>query len=159
MYKVVVGYVNGQVLIAVLGGTTAAIVLYILSKIFDAPINPVALGGIVGIFALLPMVGTIIGASIAVLACLLISIPLAISAAIFFIVYQQIENATIQPYIQSRTNNLTPLIVFVSALIGVGFAGFLGALLAIPIAGCIKVVLDDHFASRLPAGAIKEDIK
>jgi predicted PurR-regulated permease PerM len=54
---------------------------------------------------------------------------------------------------------LTPLIVFASALIGVGFAGFLGALLAIPIAGCIKVVLDDHFAGRLPAEAIRKDIK
>jgi len=144
MYRVVVGYVNGQVIVAFIGGTFAAIVLYILSQIFDASINAIALGGIVGLFALLPMVGTIIGASIAVLATLLVSVPLAIAAAIFFIVYQQIENVTIQPYVQARTNHLTPLTVLIAALIGVGLGGILGALLAIPIAGIIKVLLDDY---------------
>ncbi|MBW3569020.1 AI-2E family transporter [Candidatus Parcubacteria bacterium] len=144
MYKVVVGYVNGQVIVAFISGTFAAISLYILSQIFDAPINAIALGGIVGLFALLPMVGTIIGASIAVLASLLVSLPLAIAATIFFIVYQQIENVTIQPYIQARTNHLTPLTVLVAALIGVGLGGILGALLAIPTAGIIKVLFDDY---------------
>ncbi|MGI9028114.1 MAG: AI-2E family transporter [Candidatus Saccharimonadales bacterium] len=144
MYRVVVGYVNGQVIVAIIGGTFAALALYILSQIFNAPINAIALGAIVGLFALLPMVGTIIGASIAVLATLLVSVPLAIAAAIFFIVYQQIENVTIQPYIQARTNNLTPLTVLIAALIGVGLGGILGALLAIPVAGIIKVLLDDY---------------
>lgn len=144
MYKVVVGYVNGQVIVALIGGTFAAISLYIFSQIFNAPINAIALGGIVGLFALLPMVGTIIGSTIAVLACLLVSVPLAIAASIFFIIYQQIENVTIQPYIQARTNNLTPLTVLVAALIGVGLGGILGALLAIPTAGIIKVLFDDY---------------
>lgn len=159
MYRVVVGYVNGQVIIAVLGGTFAAITLFIMSKVFDAPINAVALGGIVALFALLPLVGTTIGAIIAVLSCLFVSTPMAIAAAIYFIVYQQIENVTIQPYIQARSNNLTPLIVFVAALLGVGLGGFLGALLAIPAAGCVKVMLDDHFAGRLPKNADTSDIK
>lgn len=144
MYGVVVGYVNGQVIVALIGGTFAAISLYILSQIFDTPINAIALGAIVGLFALLPMVGTIIGASIAVLATLLVSVPLAIAAAIYFIVYQQIENVTIQPYIQAKTNKLTPLTVLIAALIGVGLGGILGALLAIPTAGILKVLLDDY---------------
>lgn len=144
MYRVVVGYVNGQVIIAFIGGTFASLALYILSQIFNANINAVALGGIVALFALLPMVGTTIGAAIAVLACLLVSVPLAITAAIYFIVYQQIENVTIQPYVQARTNNLTPLTVLIAALIGVGLGGILGALLAIPVAGIIKVLLDDY---------------
>ena len=67
---------------------------------------------------------------------------------IYFIVYQQIENATIQPYIQAKKNQLTPLLVFVSALIGVGFGGILGAFVAIPVAGCIKILLEDQFEKR-----------
>lgn len=148
MYRVVTNYVNGQVFIAALGGFFATIAIFILSQIFDAPVNAIALGGIIALFALLPLIGTIIGSVIVVLACLLVSWPLAIAVAIYFIVYQQLENVTIQPYVQSRGNNLTPLTVLVAALIGVGFGGFLGALVAIPAAGCIKILVEDYFARR-----------
>lgn len=148
MYRVVVGYVNGQVLVATMGGIFATIVLYILSELFDANINPIALGGIIGVFSLLPMIGAFIGWSIVTLACLLVSPPLALAVFVYAIVYQQIENVSIQPYIQAKTNDLTPLIVFVAALIGVGLGGFLGAFLAIPTAGCIKVLVEDHFSKR-----------
>ncbi len=149
MYRVVVGFVNGQVFIAALGGAFAAIALFILSQVFDAPVNAIALGGIVGLFALMPLIGTIMGSVIVVLACMLVSVPLALSAAVYFVIYQQIENVTIQPYVQSKSNNLTPLSVFVAALLGVGFGGLLGALIAIPVAGCIKILVDDYFEQRL----------
>lgn len=149
MYKVVTNYVNGQVIVASLGGFFASIALFIFSQIFNASVNPIALGGIIALFALLPMIGTILGSVIVVLACLLVSVPLAIAAGIFFIVYQQIENVTIQPYIQSRGNNLTPLTVLVAALLGVGFGGLLGALIAIPVAGCTKILIEEYYASRL----------
>lgn len=148
MYRVVTNYFNGQVFIALLGGLFASVVIYILSQIFDAPVNAIALGGIIGMFALLPLIGTIIGSIIVVLACLLVSIPLAIAVGVYFIVYQQIENVTIQPYIQSRGSNLTPLIVFVAAILGIGFGGFLGAVVSIPIAGCIKILIEDYFEQR-----------
>lgn len=148
MYRVVTHYVNGQVIIAAMGGVFASIAVFILSQIFDAPVNAIALGGIISLFALLPLIGTILGSVVVVLACLLVSAPLAIAVAIYFIVYQQIENVTIQPYIQSRGNNLTPLIVFVAALLGVGFGGILGAFLAIPAAGCIKILVEDYFVRR-----------
>lgn len=148
MYKVVTNYVNGQVIIAALGGIFASIALFILSQVFNAPVNAIALGGIISLFALLPLIGTILGAVIVVLACLLVSVPLAIAAAIYFVIYQQIENVTIQPYIQSRGNNLTPLSVFMAALLGVGFGGLLGAIVAIPIAGCVKILIEEHFAAR-----------
>jgi predicted PurR-regulated permease PerM len=148
MYRVVTNYVNGQVFIAALGGFFATIAIYILSQIFDASVNAIALGGIIALFALLPMIGTILGSVIVVLACLLVSLPLAIAAGIYFIVYQQIENVTIQPYVQSKGIKLTPLTVLIAALVGVGFGGFLGALVAIPTAGCIKVLVQDHFSRR-----------
>lgn len=155
MYKVVTNYVNGQVLIAAIGGLFATIMIFILSQVFDAPVNAIALGGIIALFALLPLIGTILGSVVVVLACLLVSAPLALAVAIYFIIYQQIENVTIQPYIQARGNNLTPLIVFVAALLGVGFGGILGAFVAIPVAGCIKILIEDYYFRR-NRGAVKE---
>ncbi len=148
MYKVVVGYVNGQVFIAALGGFFASIALFISSQILDVNINAIALGGIIALFALLPLIGTILGSIIVMLSCLFVSWPLALVMAIYFVVYQQIENVTIQPYVQSRSNTLTPLLVFVSAILGVGLGGVLGAFLSIPAAGCFKVIIDDYFERK-----------
>ncbi len=149
MYKVVTNYVNGQVLIAAMGGLFASIAIFILSQIFEAPVNAIALGGIISMFALLPLIGTILGSVVVVLACLLVSPPLALAVAIYFVIYQQIENVTIQPYIQSRGNNLTPLIVFAAAILRCReLAVFWGAFVAIPAAGCIKILVEDYFANR-----------
>ncbi len=63
------------------------------------------------------------------------SLPAAIVMIVFFIVYQQAENHLLQPVVMSRTVALSALTVLVSILIGVELLGFLGALLAIPIAG------------------------
>ena len=77
--------------------------------------------------------------------CLFASTGLALGMTVFFLLYQQVENATLQPYIQAKSNNLTPLIVFVAALVGAQLGGLLGALAAIPIAGCIRVVIDEYY--------------
>lgn len=149
MYKTVTSYVNGQILIAVIDGLFALVAIFILSTIFDANVNYVALAGIITLFALLPLIGTTIGAVIVVLSALFVSTPLAVSLIIYFIIYQQIENITLQPYIQSRSNNLTPLIVFGSAIIGASLAGILGAFVAIPAAACIKILLEEHYRNRI----------
>jgi predicted PurR-regulated permease PerM len=144
MYRVVTGYVNGQFLVATIGATFAVVALTISTTVFNVDtINPIAFGGIVFLLGLIPTIGVIISTAIVVIFSSFASIPLAITMLVYFIVYQQIENATIQPYIQSRANELTPLVVFSAAIIGIGFAGILGAIIAIPIAGCIKVLFDD----------------
>lgn len=151
MYGVVTGYVNGQFLVAAIGATFAVIALSVSTTIFNVDsINPIAFGGIVFLFGLIPTIGVIISTIIVVLFSLFASVPLAITMLAFFIIYQQIENATIQPYIQSRANELTPLIVFSAAILGVGFAGILGAIIAIPTAGCIKVLFDDYIERKAP---------
>jgi predicted PurR-regulated permease PerM len=149
LYRVVTSYVNGQVLVAAIGALFAVTALFIATTIFGvSTVNPIAFGGIVFLFSLIPTIGVIIAASIVVLFSLFASVPLALTMLIFFILYQQIENATIQPYIQSRANELTPLIVFVAAIIGIGFGGLLGAIIAIPIAGCAKVLIDDYVLEK-----------
>jgi predicted PurR-regulated permease PerM len=71
-----------------------------------------------------------------------------IATAIFFIAYQQFENHVLQVTIMSRTVNVNPLTVLVSILISVELFGLLGALLAIPGAGVIQVVVRDLYDNR-----------
>ncbi len=149
MYKVVTGYVNGQLLIAFIAGVFACIALLIANQVFDTSVNAIALGGIVGVFALMPLIGATLGAVIVVTACLFVSLPLAIAMTVYFVIYQQIENITLQPYIQSRSNQLTPLIVFVAAILGASIGGLLGALVAIPVAGCARILIESHYQERL----------
>lgn len=150
MYRVVTGYVNGQLLVALLAASFASVALLIGTSIANVSVNVAALAGIVFIFGLIPLIGNTIAAILVCLFCLFASAGLAIGMLVYFIVYQQIENATLQPYIQSRTNQLTPLLVFVSALIGANLYGLLGALAAIPVAGCIRVLFDEYVADKLP---------
>lgn len=156
MYRVVTGYVNGQVLIAAIAAVFAMIALLIASVLTEASVNAVALAGIVFLFGLIPLIGNILAAAIVVLFSLFASSALAVIMAIYFVLYQQIENVTLQPYIQSRGNQLTPLTVFVAALLGVGMGGILGALAAIPTAGIIRILLEEKFNKDLPSAKTVE---
>lgn len=144
MYRIITSYVNGQVLIAAIAAMFAAIVLFITSSIFNASVNAIALAGIVFLFGLIPLVGNLLSAAIVVLVCALSSLPLAVVMLAYFLVYQQVENVTLQPYIQAKNNELTPLLVFVAALLGAGLGGILGAFVAIPAMGCLKIAIEDY---------------
>ena len=146
MYEVVASYVNGQLLIAVIAGSTSLIVMSVVDRIIvgDIP-NPLAMAGIVAIMSLIPLIGATVAAVIVVTATLLVSIKGAIIMAIFFFVYQQIENATIQPHIQSRSLSLSAMMVFIVAVVGARLGGIWGAILAVPAAGCIRVLIVDYF--------------
>jgi predicted PurR-regulated permease PerM len=74
--------------------------------------------------------------------------------AAYFLAYQQFENHVLQVTIMSRTVNVNPLTVLVSILISVELFGLLGALLAIPGAGVIQVVVRDLYDNR--RGAVKD---
>ncbi|MEO8785195.1 MAG: AI-2E family transporter [Candidatus Saccharimonadales bacterium] len=148
MYRVVTGYVNGQVLIATIAAGFSMVALLIASTVIGTSINAVALGGIVFLFGLIPLIGNTLAAILVVLICLFTSLPLAIVMAIYFPIYQQIENTTLQPHIQAKNNQLTPLLVFMSALVGAGFGGLLGAFVAIPAAGCFRIVLEYRFGDK-----------
>ncbi|MCW1908223.1 MAG: AI-2E family transporter [Candidatus Saccharibacteria bacterium] len=150
MYKVVTGYVNGQVLIAGIAASFSAIALFIGNTLADTAVNPIAMAGIVFLFGLIPMIGNTLAAAIVVIFSLFSSPGLALGMAIFFLIYQQTENATLQPYIQSKSNDLTPLIVFLSAILGAAIGGILGALAAIPVAGCLRVLFDEYVVGHLP---------
>jgi predicted PurR-regulated permease PerM len=139
MYGVVHGYVNGQVLLAVIAGGLIIVPLLILHISY-----PAALMVIVFISALIPLIGHPIGAVIVTTVALFHSPLSAAIILLYYILYIQIENYVIQPKIQSSNTNLSPLIVLLAVIVGVSFEGLLGGLVAIPVAGCIKILISDY---------------
>ena len=148
IYRGVSGFVNGQVILAVIAGIFAFTALEIGNKITGAGVNALALAGIVSVFALIPLFGNPMSSSIVVLVCLINSLSLGLGMLAYFVVYFFLESHTFQPIIQSRLNDLTPLTVFVAAVIGVGFGGLLGAIVAIPTASAVKILLEDQLERR-----------
>lgn len=144
MYSVVTGYVNGQLLIAFIAGMSTLIALTILNLFgFGIPFI-FSLAAIVGLFGLIPLIGATLGAAIVVLVALFNSLTAAIIMLVFFVIYQQIENNAIQPIIQARSVNLSPLMILLAAIIGITWAGLLGAIFAIPVAASLRILALDY---------------
>lgn len=143
MYRVVKGYVNGQVALAAL----AAVLIVPAFVALDIS-YPIALMLIVFICGLIPMVGHFIGAAIVTLVALATSPFAALMILTYYLLYQQIENYVIQPRIQANATNMSPLLVFSSVIIGVSFGGLFGGLFAIPVAGCIRIALLDYLTNH-----------
>jgi predicted PurR-regulated permease PerM len=148
--KAITGYMAGNLLISVIAGAASFACLATLGVQFAG-----VLGLWVAFADLIPMVGATLGAVPAVLVAFLHSTSAGLITIGFFIVYQQFENHVLQVSIMSRTVALNPLAVLVSVLIGVDLLGFLGALLAIPIAGVIQVIGRDIYDTQ--RGEIKEE--
>jgi len=164
MYGVVNGYVTGQLTVSAIGATAAGLVVWILSFIF--PEIPAALAfpaaAITFVLSLIPMFGaTIGGVIIAIL--LFFNAPIsALIYGIYFIAYQQIENNFISPHIQAKKIELSALAVLGSVTIGLYMFGVVGGIIAIPIAGSVRVLIDEYLKhqkeDRLGAEAVKAKV-
>jgi len=150
VYRSVGGYVRGATTIALIAGAATYVMLTILGVPFAVPLAVLA-----AFFSLIPLVGaTIAGVIIAVVAALGGDFPTDVIAwSVFFIVYQQIENNVLQPQIFKRTVALHPLVVIVAILVGASLLGIVGALVAIPIAGSIQIIVKDWWRMRKAAAA------
>lgn len=129
------GYMTGNLAISVCAGLFALLVL----TIFRVP-SPLVLALWVAFADLIPLVGATMGAMVAVVAALFVSPTAGIATLVLFVLYQQFENSVLQTVIMSRTVRVSPLMVLLSVLIGVELFGFVGALLAVPVAGASSVV-------------------
>lgn len=143
MYKVIKGYVNGQVTLAAIAALFIAPVFFVMGVNY-----PIALVVIVFISGLIPMVGHTIGAVIVSLVALATSPIAALVVLAYYILYQQIENYIVQPRVQANSTNMSPLLVFGSVVIGVSFGGLAGGLFAIPVAGCIRIAVLDYLRNH-----------
>lgn len=143
MYKVIKGYVNGQVLLAAIAALLITPMLFILDISY-----PVGLMVVVFICGLIPMVGHTIGAILVTLVALFTSPMSALIILLYYILYQQIENYLVQPRIQANSTDMSPLLVFASVVVGVTLGGIFGGLVAIPVAGCLRVALLEYLRSK-----------
>jgi predicted PurR-regulated permease PerM len=145
MYNVVTGYVTGQLAVSGIGAFFAGLTVFIISFIFNVPHNlALPTVAIAFVLSLIPMFGATIAG---VLICLLLAlndVTAALVFAAYFVIYQQIENNFISPTIQSKTVELSALAILGSVTIGLYLFGVAGGIISIPIAGCIKVLLEDH---------------
>jgi predicted PurR-regulated permease PerM len=138
------GYVAGALTIAFIAGIATYIVLLILGVPFRGPLAVIA-----GLFSLIPLVGATIAAVLIGVVTLFENFPTAtIIWAVWAIVYQQIENHLIQPQIQRRTVNVHPFITIVAVLFGSTLLGVLGALVAIPVAASIQILVREYVDLR-----------
>lgn len=145
IYRVVTGYVTGQLLVAGIGGVLSGVAVFILSFFFDLPGN-LALSTVAITFtlSLIPMFGATIAGILVMLLLSFNSVTAAIIYIVYFFIYQQIENNFVSPVIQSKRLELSALAVLVAVTIGLYVFGLLGGLISIPIAGSIKVLIDDY---------------
>ena len=104
----------------------------------------IPMGLITMIFYMIPMFGQFIGGTLVTL-ILASTNPLAgIIFAIVYILYAQIENNLISPKIQGNALNLPAVFILCAVVIGMYMFGLLGAIIAIPIAGCIRILIDEY---------------
>jgi predicted PurR-regulated permease PerM len=146
--RAVGGYAIGALAIAALAG----LVSFAFMEVFGIG-HSVPLAVQMAFFALIPLVGSAIGA-----------IPIAVAAGLhgfptelivwvaFFLVYQQVESRVLGPFVYRRTVALHPVLAIVSVIAGASLLGILGALIAIPVAAIVQIVVKDWWRFRsLPA--------
>jgi predicted PurR-regulated permease PerM len=137
-------YIGGVLAQATLAALTAFIVLTILGAPFAG-----ALALIVFFFDLIPVVGATIGAVLIGIVMLFVNFPVGLIVWIIYaIVYQQIENYLIQPQIQKRATKIEPFVTLVAVLFGATLFGIIGAILAIPTAATIQIMIREYVLFR-----------
>lgn len=146
LHRTVTGYMGGN--LATSGVATVVVTAFLL--ILGIP-SPLALGLLVGVIDLIPLVGATLAAIIVSLFALVYGGTNAgIITIIFFIIYQQLENNLLQPLVYSKSVNVSPLVVGIAAVCGGALAGFFGALVAIPVAASLQI-LTKHFLENKSA--------
>jgi predicted PurR-regulated permease PerM len=142
--KAVSGWVLGNVLTSVVAAIASVVTFAALGMPYAF-----LLGLWVGVADLVPLIGATIGALPAIVVAFLHSITAGIVITVFFIVYQQFENHVLQPLVYGRTIRLNPFVVLLAVVIGVELAGFIGAVVALPVAGVAQVAVEELWGTHL----------
>ena len=144
IYNAVGGYVAGNFVISLVAGLSSYVVMKILGIPFAVP-----LAVLMAFLDLIPLVGSAIGGAIIGIVAAIVGFPTDLIVwAVFFLIYQQVENNVLQPVIYKRTVAIHPLLVIVAVLIGGTLLGVLGALLAIPVAATAQIVVKEWWGAR-----------
>jgi predicted PurR-regulated permease PerM len=146
--RAVAEYMLGNIVISVLATVATWIVLSILGVPYA-----LALGFVVGFFDLIPLVGATLGAIVVAIATLTVNFPTAtIVWVVFIIIWQRFEDYVVQPMVYGKALKVNPIVTIVSVLVGATLLGILGALLAIPTAAAIQIILREWWTHRQGRG-------
>jgi predicted PurR-regulated permease PerM len=145
------GYVSGNIITSVICAMLAGIALLIMGVPYAVPLALWA-----GIADLIPSVGSYLGAIPAVMVAFTVSPGLGIAVLVYFLVYQQFENYVLVPRVMRNAVDLSSPAVLIATMIGASLAGFAGALLALPVAATVKVILRDVWYESREAAALAE---
>src|SRR3954454_5095823 len=133
----------GNVAVSVIAGTVAGVSAYIFGLPF-----PIVLAVITGFLDLIPQVGATVAAVLLIAVGLTVSTPAALAMLVIQLVYQQLENYVVYPLVYRRAVELSGFTTIVAVLIAGSVLGVVGAILAVPFAAVIKVVLREAAAPR-----------
>jgi len=133
----------GNVAISLVAATVAGLSAYIFGLPF-----PIVLAVITGFLDLIPQVGATIAAIILVAVGLTVSTPVALAMLVIQLIYQQVENYVVYPIVYRRAVELSGFTTIVAVLIAGSILGVVGAILAVPFAAVIKIVLREAGAPR-----------
>jgi predicted PurR-regulated permease PerM len=137
------GYVTGNLAISVICGVVTFVVLLILGMPYAAP-----LALVVAVLDLIPLVGATLGGALLVVVGLFVEPWKAVVLLVFVLVYQQVESNVLQPLVYSQAVQLNGLVILIALLVGGQLLGIPGALLAIPVAEIIRIVVTEVLAYR-----------
>ena len=154
--QAVAGYMLGNFLTSLIAGVVVFVALLILGVPY-----PLLWGLWVALVDFLPMIGGALAGIPTALFAFTHSITAGIVTAIVFIAYQQVENHILNPVIMAKTVKISPLLVLIAVLVGASlgslvgglFGGFVAALLAIPAAGALQVLVREAWQSTAPPPA------
>src|SRR5271166_3263020 len=149
----VTGYMFGDLLTSLIAGIVVFVTLLVLGVPF-----PLLWGLWVALVDFLPMVGGALAGIPTVLFAFIHSFTACVVTAVVFAVYTQIENHVLNPVVMSKTVRINPLLVFIAVLVGASlgtliggiFGGFVAALLAIPTAGALQVLVKEVWQATAP---------
>jgi predicted PurR-regulated permease PerM len=137
-------YVSGAFLVAMCAGITSLVFLLAVGLGEYA----VALAAVVTILDVIPMIGATLGAIIVTAIGFATDVKIGIACAIFYIVYQQVENYIVYPRVMQRSFDLPGWAIVIAALVGASLLGVVGALLAVPTAAAISMVVKEVWLPR-----------
>jgi predicted PurR-regulated permease PerM len=140
------GYITGNLAISVICGVTTFIVLLLLGMPYAAP-----LALLVAVLDLIPLVGATLGGALLVVVGLFVEPWKAVVLLVYIVVYQQVEGSVLQPLVYSKAVQLNGLVILIALLVGGQLLGIPGALLAIPVAEIIRIVITELVAYRRAA--------
>ncbi len=140
-------YVSGAFVVALAAGVSSLVFLFAVGLGEYA----VALAFVVALLDFIPMIGATIGAVVVTAIGFATDVNTGLACLVFFVVYQQVENYVIYPRVMSRSVDLPGSVIVIAALIGAALLGVVGALLAIPTASALLLVVREVFQRRQDA--------